>query len=82
ALAAARRGLRCQLIASTLYVGGGLGGAVAAGTAGSAWGVAAATVVSSAVWWLALRSALRAHADPAAGEAATTGTTGTTSTAK
>ncbi|WP_107097387.1 hypothetical protein [Streptomyces aureus] len=61
ALAAARRSLRCQLIASTLYVGGGLGGAVVAGTVGSAWGVAAATLGSSAVWWLQLRSALREH---------------------
>ncbi|MFF8507262.1 hypothetical protein ACF064_04150 [Streptomyces sp. NPDC015492] len=61
ALAAARRSLRCQLIASTLYVGGGLGGALAAGTVGSAWGVAVATLGSSAVWWLELRSALREH---------------------
>ncbi|MET9540709.1 hypothetical protein ABZY16_24860, partial [Streptomyces sp. NPDC006553] len=59
--AAARRSLRCQLIASTLYVGGGLGGAVVAGTVGSAWGVAAATLGSSAVWWLELRSALHEH---------------------
>ncbi|MFE1904003.1 hypothetical protein ACFW96_10050 [Streptomyces gardneri] len=61
ALGAARRSLRCQLFASALYVGGGLGGAVAAGAVGSAWGVAAATVGSSAVWWLELRSALREH---------------------
>ncbi|MEW1698003.1 hypothetical protein ACIQCR_23775 [Streptomyces sp. NPDC093249] len=61
ALAAARRSLRCQLIASTLYVCGGLGGALVGGTVGSAWGVAGATAVSSAVWWLELRSALRAH---------------------
>ncbi|MEU9419936.1 hypothetical protein [Streptomyces sp. NPDC048272] len=59
ALAAARRGLRCQLFASACYVGGGLGGAAVAGTVGSAWGVAAATVCGSAVWWLHLRSALR-----------------------
>ncbi|KUF16868.1 hypothetical protein [Streptomyces silvensis] len=59
ALAAARRSLRCQLCASTFYVGGGLGGAALAGTVGSAWGVAAATVCGSAVWWLQLRSALR-----------------------
>jgi hypothetical protein len=32
-----------------------------AGTVGSAWGVAAATVSGSAVWWLHLRSALRGH---------------------
>ncbi|MEH0636892.1 hypothetical protein ACFU6M_10140 [Streptomyces bottropensis] len=61
ALGAARRSLRCQLFASACYVGGGLGGAVAAGTVGSAWGVAAATLASSAVWWLQLRSALREH---------------------
>ncbi|MER7345638.1 hypothetical protein ABT390_09555 [Streptomyces aurantiacus] len=61
ALAAARRSLRCQLFASTCYVGGGLGGAAMGGTVGSAWGVAAATILSSAVWWLQLRSALREH---------------------
>ncbi|MFH8791096.1 hypothetical protein [Streptomyces sp. NPDC017941] len=59
ALAAARRSLRCQLFASACYVGGGLGGAAAGGTVGSAWGVAAATLCGSAVWWLHLRSALR-----------------------
>ncbi|MET9730181.1 hypothetical protein ABZZ79_05740 [Streptomyces sp. NPDC006458] len=61
ALGAARRSLRCQLFASACYVGGGLGGAAAAGAVGSAWGVAAATVSGSAVWWLQLRSALREH---------------------
>lgn len=65
ALGAARRSLRCQLFASAGYVGGGLGGAVAAGTVGSAWGVAAATISGSALWWLHLRSALRErHRDP------------------
>ncbi|MFH8561863.1 hypothetical protein [Streptomyces sp. NPDC017988] len=59
ALAAAGRSLRGQLFASACYVGGGLGGAAVAGTVGSAWGVAAATVCGSAVWWLQLRSALR-----------------------
>ncbi|WAX81803.1 hypothetical protein [Streptomyces sp. KMM 9044] len=61
ALGAARLSLRSQLFASACYVVGGLGGAVVAGTAGSAWGVAAATVCGSAVWWLHLRSALREH---------------------
>ncbi|MFK4066326.1 hypothetical protein [Streptomyces sp. NPDC029674] len=61
ALGAARRSLRVQLITSACYVSGGLGGAAAAGTVGSAWGVAAATVTGSAVWWLQLRSALREH---------------------
>ncbi|GGU04067.1 hypothetical protein [Streptomyces coeruleorubidus] len=61
ALGAARRSLRAQLLASACYLGGGLGGAVAAGTVGSAWGVAAATACGSAVWWLHLRTALREH---------------------
>ncbi|UNZ15909.1 hypothetical protein [Streptomyces sp. 891-h] len=61
ALGAARRSLRCQLFASTCYVGAGLGGAALAGTVGSAWGVSAATVCGSAVWWLHLRYALREH---------------------
>lgn len=61
ALAAARRSLRCQLFASACYVTGGLSGAAVAGTVGSAWGVAAATLSSSAVWWLQLRPALREH---------------------
>ncbi len=61
ALAAARRSLRCQMFASLCYVGGGLGGAALGGTVGSAWGVAAATVTSSAVWWLQLRTALSEH---------------------
>ena len=65
ALGAARRSLRCQLFASACYVSGGLGGAAVAGTVGSAWGVAAATVCGSAVWWLQLRSALRErHQNP------------------
>ncbi|MGW2083121.1 hypothetical protein ACWCOW_40700, partial [Streptomyces sp. NPDC001939] len=53
--------LRSQLFASACYVSGGLGGAVAAGTVGSAWGVAVATLCGSAVWWLQLRTALREH---------------------
>ncbi|WSW72888.1 hypothetical protein OG390_07565 [Streptomyces sp. NBC_00996] len=61
ALGAARRSLRSQLFASACYVSGGLGGAAVAGTVGSAWGVATATVSGSAVWWLQLRSALREH---------------------
>jgi O-antigen/teichoic acid export membrane protein len=64
ALGAARRSLRSQLFASACYVSGGLGGAAVAGTVGSAWGVAAATVSGSAVWWLHLRSALREHHHP------------------
>ncbi len=65
ALGAARRSLRCQLFASACYVSGGLGGAAAAGTVGSAWGVARTTISGSAVWWLHLRSALHErHRDP------------------
>ncbi|MGW2548235.1 hypothetical protein ACWC5I_47125, partial [Kitasatospora sp. NPDC001574] len=49
------------LFASACYLGGGLGGAVLAGTAGSAWGVATATACGSAVWWWQLRAALHEH---------------------
>ncbi|MET9861610.1 hypothetical protein ABZY93_20260 [Streptomyces smyrnaeus] len=72
ALGAARRSLRSQLFASTCYVGGGLGGAAVAGTIGSAWGVAAATVCGSAVWWLHLRSALRRRRQDSVPEVRTT----------
>ncbi|GHC83670.1 hypothetical protein [Streptomyces flavofungini] len=71
ALAAARRSLRAQLFASTCYVGGGLGGAAVDGAVGSAWGVAAATIISSAVWWLQLRIALRERRHPSIPEVRT-----------
>ncbi|MGD6748832.1 hypothetical protein [Streptomyces sp. BH105] len=72
ALGAARLSLRSQLFASACYVAGGLGGAAAGGVVGSAWGVAAATVTGSAVWWLHLRYALREHHHNPTPEARTT----------
>ncbi len=64
ALGAARRSLRAQLTASAAYLVGGLAGAAMAGALGSAWGVAAATLFGSAVWWWQLRAGLREFADP------------------
>jgi len=61
ALGAARRSMRCQLISSTAYVVGGLGGAAIGGALGSAWGVAGATFFGATVWWLQLRAGLRDH---------------------
>lgn len=61
ALGAARRSMRCQLLASLAYVAGGLGGAVIAGALGSAWGVATAILFGVAVWWVQLHSGLREH---------------------
>ncbi|MEU6641087.1 hypothetical protein ABZ863_00895 [Saccharomonospora sp. NPDC046836] len=61
ALGAARRGLRSQLAASAAYVTGGLVGAAVNGALGSAWGVAAATTLGSAVWWFQLHRGLREH---------------------
>jgi hypothetical protein len=58
----ARRSLRAQLIASALYLVGGLGGAVLAGAAGTVWGVAAATTLGALVTWHQLRLALAEHA--------------------
>ncbi|MGW4525980.1 hypothetical protein [Amycolatopsis sp. NPDC004378] len=61
ALGAAKRSMRCQLIASALYVAGGLIGAVVGGAVGSGWGVAMATFTSAFVWWSQLHLAVRAH---------------------
>jgi O-antigen/teichoic acid export membrane protein len=62
AMGVARRSLRAQLIASALYLVGGLGGAVLAGAAGTVWGVAAATTLGALVTWHQLRLALAEHA--------------------
>ena len=62
ALGAAKRSLRSQLVASAAYVTGGLLGAWAGGALGSAWGVAAATLGGSVVWWLQLHRALKERA--------------------
>jgi O-antigen/teichoic acid export membrane protein len=59
ALAAARRSLRAQLLFASAFVIGGLGGALAGGAEGSAWGVVMATVIGAAVWWWQLRAGLR-----------------------
>ncbi|HVW41037.1 MAG TPA: hypothetical protein VHC18_06780 [Amycolatopsis sp.] len=59
ALGAAKRSMRCQLIASSGYVIGGLTGAALGGALGSAWGVAAGTFFGAAVWWTQLRVGLR-----------------------
>jgi len=59
ALGAARRSMRSQLTASVAYVLAGIGGAAMAGALGSAWGVAAATLFGSAVWWVQLHAGLR-----------------------
>lgn len=59
ALGVARRSLRSQLIASAMYVTFGLTGAAMGGALGSAWGVAAATLAGSGVWWVQLHFALR-----------------------
>ena len=61
ALGAARRSMRCQLIASALYVTGGLAGAAIGGAVGSGWGVACATFAGAFVWWTQLHAAVRDH---------------------
>ncbi|MGK3207651.1 hypothetical protein [Amycolatopsis sp. MEPSY49] len=61
ALGAAKRSMRCQLIASGLYVAGGLIGAVVGGAVGSGWGVASATFIAAFIWWIQLHLAVRAH---------------------
>jgi O-antigen/teichoic acid export membrane protein len=61
ALGAARRSLRAQLFASAGYLGGGLAGALIAGTTGATWGSAIAMWCGAAMWWLQLRAGLRGH---------------------
>jgi len=61
ALGAARRSLRSQLFTSSLFVTLGIGGAAINGSLGSAWGVAAASLSGSVMWWYQLRSGLREY---------------------
>ncbi|MFF0271256.1 hypothetical protein [Kribbella sp. NPDC004536] len=58
-LAAAPRSMRATLICACLYLAGGAGGSFAGGALGSAWGVAAATFVGTAVWWRMFRAGIR-----------------------
>ena len=51
--AAARRSLRVSLINSVVAVVLGVGGAIAAGVDGAAWGLAAAALISAGLWWRA-----------------------------
>jgi hypothetical protein len=67
ALGAAPRSLRSQLIASLFYVTFGITGAFLGGAAGSAWGVATATLSGSVVWWFQLRLGLREYVPPVPG---------------
>lgn len=73
ALGAARRSLRAQLVTSMSYVTGGLVGAALAGAVGSAWGVAAATLLGAAVWWWQLVLGLREQATSSQQEHQSTG---------
>jgi O-antigen/teichoic acid export membrane protein len=54
AMGASRRSLAAQLVASGLYVVGGVGGAIVGGALGTCWGVAIATSLSAVVWWAQL----------------------------
>jgi O-antigen/teichoic acid export membrane protein len=55
ALGAAPRSLFAQLVNAVLYVTGGTVGALVDGARGSCWGVAVATALGTAVWWVQLR---------------------------
>jgi O-antigen/teichoic acid export membrane protein len=54
AMGAARRSLAAGLVASGLYVAGGVGGAVLAGAPGTCWGVAIAASIAGVAWWAQL----------------------------
>jgi O-antigen/teichoic acid export membrane protein len=59
AMGAARRSLAAQLVASALYVVGGVGGAVRGGAIGTCWGVAVGAAIAAAVWRYQLRRTVR-----------------------
>lgn len=61
AMGLARRSLRTQLIASSMYVIAGSVGAIVGGALGSSWGVTIAQSCSALLWWFQLRSALTAY---------------------
>lgn len=66
ALGAARRSLRAQLITSSVYIVGGLTGAVLGGAVGSSWGVALGCMIGACGWWYQLRTASRVPSTTAA----------------
>ncbi len=61
ALGAARLSLRTQLIASAAYATFGVVGAWLGGAIGSSWGVVAATLLGTVLWWIHLHVGLRDH---------------------
>ncbi|HEX4830194.1 MAG TPA: hypothetical protein VH478_03765 [Trebonia sp.] len=73
ALGAAKRSLRAMLIASAMFVLGGVAGAYFGGAQGTVDGAAASTLAGAAVWWWQLRVAIR-ESPILNGRATTTGT--------
>ena len=59
ALGAARRSLRAMLISSVVYVGCGVGGALALGLTGALLGGALSAWTGAALFWRELRAAMR-----------------------
>ena len=64
ALGAARRSLRAMAVASLIYLGCGLLGALQGGALGTTRGVALATWIGALLWWRQLRVAMREHQIP------------------
>lgn len=64
ALGAARRSLRAMVLASILYLGLGLAGAVMGGATGTLRGTAIATWAGAVLWWWELHSELRKAGQP------------------
>ena len=61
ALGRADRTMRIQFVASGLYIGLGVLGALLWGALGTVWGTALAALLSSALWWYEFRAAARQH---------------------
>jgi len=64
ALGAARRSLRAMVLASVLYLGLGLAGAIMGGATGTLQGTAIATWAGALLWWWELNSELRKASQP------------------
>jgi O-antigen/teichoic acid export membrane protein len=61
AMGVARRSLRTQLVASTVYLVSGVAGAVLGGALGACWGATGANTLSAFVAWHQLQAALSHH---------------------
>ncbi len=71
ALAAAGRSLRARVLSSTIMLACGIGGSIAGGTVGAAWGLFVGMWIGVLVWWWHFAVALREYRTPSVALSAT-----------